>query len=243
MPESERPRRSRVRGGRDAEALAALADRAKAERQESRRRRRRIRILLMAVAGLLVLASIPYLVGQFRPDPEAQRQQELITAALEQVQVGMTLPEVNRLFDRMHTPPRASIALQDARRDESAVFTAAAADGSEMRLAFDTSPGFLESPYIAVVVFPRIRQGPPPTFIVFAAESGRVAAVTEVECARAMEIVSEAPLVPEEAYQEAPIRPKRNDLVSDDVYDVWIAGRAILAHDVAVQLRCVPSGS
>ena len=230
------------RDNRDAEILASLTDRLKAERQKSRQKRRRVKILLMVVAGLLVLASVPYLVGQFRPDPEARRQQELLTAALGQVQVGMTLPEVNRLFSGMHTPPRTSIALQDARGDESAVFTAAA-DGSEMRLAFDTSPGFLESPYVAVVVFPRTRQGPPPTFIVFAAESGRVAAVTEVECARAMEIVSEAPLVPEEAYQEAPIRPKRNDLVSDDVYDVWIAGRAILAHDVAVQLRCVPSGS
>ena len=94
-----------------------------------------------------------------------------------------------------------------------------------------------------MAVWNRQRYTPPPTFIVFAAESGRVAAVTEVECARAMEIVSEAPLVPEAAYQEVPIRPKRNDLVSDDVYDVWIAGRAILAHDVAVQLRCVPSGS
>ena len=243
MPESERPRRSRVRGGRDAEALAALADRAKAERQESRRRRRRIRILLMAVAGLLVLASIPYLVGQFRPDPEARRQQELITAALEQVQVGMTLPEVNRLFDRMHTPPRASIALQEAQDPDSAVFSATAADGSELRFAFDASAGFLEAPYIAVVVFPKTRRGPPPTFIIFSAQSASVLAVTEVECARAMEIVSEAPLVPEEAYQEAPIRPKRNDLVSDDVYDIWMSGRAILAGGVAVALRCVPSGS
>ena len=243
MPESERPRRSRMRGGRDAEALTALADRAKADRQESRRRRRRIRILLMVVAGLLVLASIPYLVGQFRPDPEAQRQQELITAALEQVQVGMTLPEVNRLFDRMHTPPRASIALQDAQDPDSAVFAATGADGSELRFAFDTSTGFLEAPYIAVVVFPRTRQGPPPTFIVFSAQSASVLAVTEVECTRAMQIVSEAPLVPEEAYQEAPIRPKRNDLVSDDVYDVWMSGRALLADDVAVALRCVPSGS
>ena len=79
---------TRNRDNRDAEVLASLADRVKAERQESRRKRRRIRILLMAVAGLLVLVSIPYLVGQFRPDPEAQRQQELITAALQQVQVG-----------------------------------------------------------------------------------------------------------------------------------------------------------
>ena len=243
MPESERPRRSRLRGGRDAEALTALADRAKAERQVSRRKRRRTRILLMAVAGLLVLASIPYLVGQFRPDPEARRQQELITAALEQVRVGMTLPEVNRLFNRMHTPPRASIALQDAQDPDSAVFTAPSADGSVMRFAFDTSAGFLETPYIAVVVFPKTRQGPPPTFIIFSAQSASVLAVTEVECARAMQIVSEAPLVPEEAYQEAPIRPKRNDLVSDDVYDVWMSGRAILAHDVAATLRCVPSGS
>ena len=231
------------RDTQDAEILASLTDRLKAERKESRRRRRRIRILVLVAAGLLVLASTPYLVGQFRPDPEAQRQQELITAALEQVEVGMTLPEVNRLFDGMHTPPRTSIALQDARDDESAVFTATAADGSEMRLAFDTSPGFLESPYIGVVVFPRTRRGPPPTFIVFSAQSATVAAVTEVECARAMEIVSVAPLVPEEAYQEAPIRPKRTDLVSDAAYDVWMSGRTLLAHDVAAQLRCVPSGS
>ena len=234
---------TRERHSRDAEILASLSDRLKAERQESRRKRRRVRILLMVVAGLLVLASIPYLIGQFRPDPEARRQQELITAALEQVKVGMTLPEVNRLFDRMHTPPRASIALQDAQDPDSAVFTAPSADGSEMRFAFDTSAGFLEAPYIAVVVFPKTRQGPPPTFIVFFAQSASVLAVVEVECGRAMEIVSEAPLVPEEAYQEAPIRPKRNDLVSDDVYDVWMTGRALLAHDVAAQLRCVPSES
>ena len=227
----------------DAETLASLTERLKAERRLSRRRRRRVKILLAVAAGLLALAAIPYLVSQFRPDPEARRQQELITAALEQVRVGMTLPEVSRLFDGMHTPPRTSIALQDAVEPESAVFTATDADGAEMSFAFDTSRGFLEAPYVAVVIFPKVRQGPPPTFIVLAAESARVLAVVEVECARAMQIVSEAPLVPEEAYREAPIRPRRNDLVTDDMYDVWLAGRALLAHDVAIQLRCVPSES
>lgn len=234
---------SHDRDTREAETLASLSGRMKAERRKSRRRNRRIKILLAVVGGLLVLAAIPYLISQFRPDPEARRQQELITAGLEQVEVGMTLPEVNRLFDGMHTPPRTSIALQDARREESVVFTATGPDGAELRFAFDESTGFLESPYIAVVIFPKVRVGPPPTFIVFATESASVLAVVEVECARAMQIVSEAPIVPEEAYQEAPIRPKRNELVSDAVYDIWLTGKALIADGAAAALRCVPSGS
>ena len=225
----------------DAEVLAALSERLKAERQKSRRRRRRVRILLIVVAGLLVLAAIPYLVTQFRPDPEARRQQELITAALEQVEVGMTLPEVNRLFDGMHTPPRTAIALHDSRRDDSLVFAATAADGSELRFAFAETIGALDFPYLAVVVFPRSRTGPPPTFIVFSTESDEVLAVVEVECARAMQIVSDAPKVPEEAYQEAPIRPKRDELVSDAMYDFWMLGRAFIADGAAAALRCDPS--
>ena len=234
---------SHPRDERDAEILASLSERLKAERQKSRRRRRRVRILLMIVAGLLVLAAIPYLVSQFRPDPEARRQQALITAGLEQVEVGMTLPEVNRLFDGMHTPPRTAIALHDSRREQSLVFTATAADGSEMRFAFAKTIGGLGFPYLAVVVFPRSRVGPPPTFIVFSTESSRVLAVVEVECARAMQIVSDAPKVPEEAYQEAPIRPKRDELVHDTMYEFWIIGRAHIADGAAAQLRCVPSGS
>lgn len=228
---------------REAEILASLSERLKAERQKTRRRRRRIKVLLAVVGGLLVLAAIPYLIGQFQPDPEARRQQALITAGLEQVEVGMTLPEVNRLFDGMHTPPRTSIALHDSRRDESVAFTATAADGSELRFAFAKTIGALDFPYLAVVVFPRSRVGPPPTFIVFSTESSRVLAVVEVECARAMQIVSDAPKVPEEAYQEAPIRPKRNELIHDSMYEFWMTGRAFIADGAAAALRCVPSES
>ncbi len=226
----------------DAEVLAALSERLKAERQKSRRRRRRVRILLIVVAVLLVLAAVPYLISQFRPDPEAREQQELITAALEQVEVGMTLPQVNRLFDGMHTPPRTAIGLQDARRDDSVVFAATSADGAELRFAFARTLGAVDFPYLAIVVFPRSRTGPPPTFIVFSTESEKVLAVVEVECAQAMQIVTDAPKVPEEAYQEAPIRPKRDKLVSDAMYEFWLIGRAHIADGAAAALRCAPSG-
>ncbi len=215
-------------------------DRLKAEILARRRRIRHQQIAAGVVVVLLLLASLPLLAREFQPDREARAQQQLITEALANARLGMTIREFNELFDGMHPPPKAAIALWDAESADSIVLTATGARGAVKYLAYDTSRGFLDAPYIAVAIFPKTRHGPPPRFIVFEAESRGMVATAEVECSRAMSMLREAPIVPEEGYQEPPVQPRRSELVSDELHDFWLTGRALLAHGAARELRCLP---
>lgn len=188
---------------------------------------------------VVVLVLIPVVLELFGADEQASEDQALITAALAKVLRGSTLREFNALFSGVSTVPQATVSLDAASADQRAELTAPGEGGSNLRFAFDTSAGFRDGIYYAVAIFPRTREGPPPTFAVFDKASDTVVAVTEVECTRAMEIMRLGPILPPEAYQE-PIGPERNEIISDSAFEVWLSGRVKIATMQARLLRCIP---
>ena len=65
-------------------------------------------------------------------------------------------------------------------------------------------------------------------------------AKTEVECVRAMEIMTVGPILPPEAYHAAPIGPESDEIISDSAFQVWLSGRVKVAVSQARLLRWIP---
>lgn len=170
------------------------------------------------IGTVVALVLVPVLIQLFGADEKALEDQSLITAALAEVNPGTTLAEFNALFTDVSTLPQAAVSLDLAAADERADLTALGAAADELRFAFDTSAGFRDGLYYAIAVFPRTREGPPPTFAVFDKASDTVVAKTEVECVRAMEIMTVGPILPPEAYQAAPIGPESDEIISDSAF-------------------------
>ncbi len=171
---------------------------------------------------------------------QARQDQAVITAGLARVQPGTTLTEFNLLFSAVSALPHAAVSLETATGVQPAALVAADANGDELRFGFDRSLGFRDGPYYALAVFPRMRDGPPPTFAIFDKASDTVVAKTEVGCSRAMEILRTGPILPPEVYQDELSRPRDGEIVSDSAFEVWLAGRVKSAAFQARLLRCIP---
>lgn len=198
--------------------------------------------MIAIVVAVIVLAAMlaPVVIDAFGADDQARNDQSIIAAGLAEVGLGMSLHEFNAAFNDVSRLPQSAISLIAAEGDQPGELMARGVGGADLGFFFDPSSAFTEGTHYAVAVFPRTREGPSPTFVVFDKNTDMVVAKSEVECLTAMALIRQGPVLPPEAYQEGRERREEIQANTGTGYAVWISARTRVAQRVAWALSCVP---